>query len=78
MGSNAAALAENGTYEVHVAGVMEDIPYDSGTDSSTGSRKGMLICSEEVFRRLTGEKDYYKKGTSVSRKPHMFSNNSLP
>ncbi len=58
MGSNAAALAENGTYEVHVAGVMEDIPYDSGTDSSTGSRKGMLICSEEVFRRLTGEKDY--------------------
>lgn len=57
-GSNIRALTEKGGQEVSVAGVVEDIPYDSVSGSSTGNREGMIICSEELFRELTGEKDY--------------------
>lgn len=72
-GSCVTVLTEEGECEVYVAGVIGDIPYNYSSGSSTDSREGMIICSEELFRKLTGEKDYavldiqLRSGTSDSR-----------
>lgn len=57
-GSSVTVLTEEGKQEVAVAGVIGDVPYNYGTDSRTDSMEGMIICSEKLFRKLTGEKDY--------------------
>ena len=46
-------LSTNGqTQEVEVVGLLSDAPFDSSTDF------GMLVCSEDTFRSLTGENAY--------------------
>lgn len=57
-GSKVTALTGEEKREIYVAGVMGDVPYDSGLDSNTGNRQGLIICSEELFRKLTGEHGY--------------------
>ncbi len=57
-GDSVRILADGREQEITITGILEDVPYHSGMDSNTGSRKSMLICSEELFRELTGEKDY--------------------
>ena len=72
-GSRVTALTEEGECEVCAAGVIGDIPYNYSSGSSTDGREDTVICSEELFRKLTGEKDYavldiqLRPGTSDSK-----------
>lgn len=51
-GSKITLLAEGKSQEILVAGILGNVPYDYGSDEE------MVICSEELFRKLTGESDY--------------------
>ncbi len=44
--------------EVPIAGILGDVPYSYGPDGNTGGGADMAICSEELFRELTGETGY--------------------
>lgn len=44
--------------EVPIAGILGDVPYSYGPEGSTGGGADMAICSEELFRELTGETGY--------------------
>lgn len=44
--------------EVPVTGVLGDVPYNYGLDADTGQVTDLVICSEEMFQRLTGETGY--------------------
>ena len=44
--------------EVSIAGVLGDVPYNYGLNSSTDQITDMVICSEELFLELTGENGY--------------------
>lgn len=57
-GRNVTLLSEGKSQEVSVTGVLGKVPYDVGINASTGSGEELVICSEEMFRRLTGESDY--------------------
>ena len=58
LGSRAAVLSQNGQQQVSVSGVLGDVPYNYGTDKNTGIEEEMVICSEELFEKITGEQDY--------------------
>ncbi len=44
--------------EVSVVGILGDVPFSHGTAANTGSSEVLLICSEALFRDLTGETGY--------------------
>ena len=44
--------------EVSVVGILGDVPFSHGTAANTGSSEVLLICSEALFRNLTGETGY--------------------
>lgn len=56
-GSSIALSAGGEEREVPVAGVLGDVPFSYGADES-GREIRLLICSEELFRQLTGQMDY--------------------
>lgn len=56
-GSSVAVSAGGKEQEVLVAGVLGDVPFSYGTDD-TGRAIELFICSEELFRQLTGEESY--------------------
>lgn len=57
-GSSVRMLAGGIEREVPIAGILGDVPYSYGVDSNTDSMTDMIICSEELFRELTGEEGY--------------------
>lgn len=57
-GSSVRISAGGNEREVPIAGVLGDVPYNYGLDSSTDQVTDMVICSEELFRELTGENGY--------------------
>ena len=58
VGSGIAVPCGENSREVPVVGVLGNIPFSYGTDKSTGSREGIAICSEELFRELCGDAGY--------------------
>lgn len=44
--------------EVSVVGFLGDVSFRSGRNANTGSGETTLVCSEELFRELTGETGY--------------------
>lgn len=44
--------------DVPIAGILGDVPYSYGPDGNTGGGADMAICSEGLFRELTGETGY--------------------
>ena len=58
MGSSVTLLPQTGRQQVSVSGVLSDVPYNYGTSKNTGIEEEMVICSEEMFEKLTGEQDY--------------------
>ncbi len=44
--------------EVTVAGTLGDVPFSYGRNPNIGSSETLLICSEELFQSLTGERGY--------------------
>lgn len=57
-GSSIRVSAGGKEQEIPVAGVLGDVPYHYGTDGNPADTEGCVICSEEFFRKLTGESDY--------------------
>lgn len=57
-GSSVRISAGGKEREVPVAGVLGNVPYNYGLNSSTDQITDMVICSEELFRELTGEDGY--------------------
>lgn len=51
-------LPQGDRRQVSVSGVVGNVPYDSGSESSSGIPEEMAVCSEELFETLTGEQDY--------------------
>ncbi|MDE7341187.1 MAG: FtsX-like permease family protein [Lachnospiraceae bacterium] len=58
VGSSIAVPCGENSREVPVAGVLGSVPFSYGTDKSTGSREGIAICSESLFRELFGDAGY--------------------
>lgn len=58
VGSSVRIMAGGKEREVPIAGILGDVPYSYGVDSNTGSITDMIICSEELFREMTGEEGY--------------------
>ncbi len=58
VGSKITLSLDGKETEVPVAGILGDVPFSIGTSKSTGSSETLLICSEELFRELTGESGY--------------------
>lgn len=58
VGSRIAIDAGGTEPEVSVAGILRDIPFSYGKEQNVGSSEIMMICSEEMFRKLTGETGY--------------------
>ncbi len=56
-GSSVMISAEGKEKEIYVVGALGDVPFSYGTDDA-GRGADLLICSEELFRQLTGEEDY--------------------
>lgn len=57
-GSSINVWANEKELQLSVVGILGDVPYNYGLDKNTGSTANMIICSEELFRELTGERDY--------------------
>lgn len=57
-GSTIQVTAGGKEQEIPVVGVLENVPYNYGTDESPEQTAGMVICSEAFFQKLTGEADY--------------------
>lgn len=57
-GSSIAVPCGENSREVPVAGILGSVPFSYGTDKSTGSREGIAICSESLFRDLFGDVGY--------------------
>ena len=57
-GSNITVSAGKEEQEIYVAGILGDVPYSYGVDRDTGSVTEMAVCSEKLFRKLTGEDGY--------------------
>ena len=58
VGSRIAIAAGGIPQEVSVAGILSDVPFSYGSVKNTDSREILAICSEELFRKLTGENGY--------------------
>ena len=58
VGSGIAVPCGENSREVPIAGILGNVPFSYGTDKSTGSREGIAICSEELFRELFGDAGY--------------------
>lgn len=57
-GSSITVSAGGRKEETSAAGILGDVPYSYGVDRNTGSITEMAVCSEELFRKLTGEDGY--------------------
>lgn len=57
-GSSILVSADGKEQELFVAGVLGDVPFTHGTVGNAENTAGMVICSEELFQKLTGESDY--------------------
>ena len=57
-GSSITVSAGGREEETSAAGILGDVPYSYGVDRNTGSITEMAVCSEELFRKLTGEDGY--------------------
>lgn len=57
-GSSILVSVDGKEQELFVAGVLGDVPFTHGTAGNAGNTTGMVICSEELFQKLTGESDY--------------------
>ncbi len=57
-GSSILVSVDGKEQELFVAGVLGDVPFTHGTAGNAGNTAGMVICSEELFQKLTGESDY--------------------
>lgn len=58
VGSKIALAAGKKVQEVVVAGILGDVPFNYGKDKNVGSSEVIVICSEGLFRELTGEDGY--------------------
>lgn len=58
VGCSITISASGRAQDVPVTGILGDVPYNYGLDSNMGNITGMVICSEELFRELTGEDGY--------------------
>lgn len=66
-GSNVTVSAGGGEKETSIVGTLGDVPYSYGVDSNTDSMTGMAVCSEELFRKLTGEDGYAVLDVQLNR-----------
>ncbi len=66
-GSNVTVSAGGGEKETSIVGTLGDVPYSYGADSTTDSMTGMAVCSEELFRKLTGEDGYTVLDVQLNR-----------
>lgn len=66
-GSNVTVSAGGGEKETSIVGTLGDVPYSYGADSTTDSMTGMAVCSEELFRKLTGEDGYAVLDVQLNR-----------
>ena len=66
-GSNVTVSAGGGEKETSIVGTLGDVPYSYGADSNTDSMTGMAVCSEELFRKLTGEDGYTVLDVQLNR-----------
>ena len=57
-GSRVMVSAGGKDQEISVTGILGDVPYNYGAGGDTEGTAGMIICSEEMFRELTGEDGY--------------------
>ncbi len=57
-GSSILVSVDGKEQELFVAGVLGDVPFTHGAAGNAGNTAGMVICSEELFQKLTGELDY--------------------
>lgn len=57
-GSSVKIAVDGKEQEIFVAGVVGDVPYNYGLDRKTDLIWDMVICSEELFRKLTDENGY--------------------
>lgn len=57
-GSCVTVLSQSGKHQVSVSGVLGDVPYDARAGQNADTAEEMVICSEETFEKLTGERDY--------------------
>lgn len=58
VGSSITVSSGEEDREVSVVGILGDVPYNYGTGGDTDGIMGMIICSERLFRELTGEAGY--------------------
>ena len=58
VGSSIAVPCGENSREVSVVGILGNVPFSYGTDNNTGSREGIAICSESLFRELFGDAGY--------------------
>lgn len=58
VGSSVSLTAGGEEQEVSVVGILKDVPYYSSPDNNTGNTADGIICSESLFRELTGEEKY--------------------
>lgn len=66
-GSNVTVSAGGGEQEASIVGTLGDVPYSYGVDGNTDSMTGMAVCSEELFRKLTGEDGYAVLDVQLNR-----------
>ncbi len=58
LGTSVTIQTGSRSQKVPVTGILGDVPYSYGTDKKTGSGEDMIICSEDLFRRLFNEDRY--------------------
>ena len=66
-GSNVTVSAGGREQEASIVGTLGDVPYSYGVDGNTDSMTGMAVCSEELFRKLTGEDGYAVLDVQLNR-----------
>ena len=66
-GSNVTVSAGGREQEASIVGTLGDVPYSYGVDGNTDSMTGMAVCSEELFRKLTGEDGYTVLDVQLNR-----------
>ncbi len=57
-GSSVTLSTGKGEQKVPIAGVLGDVPYSYGMDSSMDSMPDMVICSQALFEKITGQRGY--------------------
>ncbi len=68
VGSKVRMKLKGAETEVPVVGVLGEGPFRYGEDRNTNGGKDLVICSEKLFRKLTGEGGYAALDVQLSRK----------